>query len=89
MSGNQHELFMMALTAVLSIIVSFFAGRIWEAWRAITINDADPELSREEIALIVADQLRREREQSARRKPVLAVGGGALGQPRRRAASNR
>jgi hypothetical protein len=78
MSGNQHELFMMALTAVLSVIVSFFAGRIWEAWRAIDINNEATELSREEMALIGADRLRREREQPALRKTAVAGGSYAL-----------
>lgn len=70
MSGNQHELFMMALTAVLSIIVGFLGGRIWEAFRAY---DEEGQLSRDEIKLITADRLRREREEPTPKKPVVAV----------------
>jgi len=67
MSGNQHELFMMALTAVLSITVGFLGGRIWEAFRSF---DDEALLSRDEIALIAANRLRQKREA---KKPVLSA----------------
>jgi hypothetical protein len=88
MSGHQHELFMMALTAVLSIIIGFLGGRIWEAFRSF---DEEALLSRDEIALVTANRLREKREESAPRKPSIAARRAniASSKSRRRAAGSR
>lgn len=64
-----HELLMMALTAVVSLIVGVIGGRIWQRWQDMREwRGFSENLTEEELTLINAHRVRQEREGDVRSK---------------------
>jgi len=62
-SQGQHELFMVAIAGVIGMIVGIIAGRIWQRWQDMREWRSFSEtFTEEELALINAHRVRRERE---------------------------
>ena len=63
MTQGQHELLMMALAGAVSLIVGVIAGRIWQRWQDMREwRSFSENLTEEELALINANRVHRERE---------------------------
>jgi hypothetical protein len=62
-SQGQHELFMVAISAVIGVVVGIIAGRIWQRWQDMREWRGFSEaFTEEELGLINAHRVRRERE---------------------------
>jgi hypothetical protein len=61
--AGSHEMGMMALAGMVCLVVGVVAGRLWQRWRDLrdwrSFSDS---FSEEELALVNAHRLRRERE---------------------------